>query len=47
MFGKVVKGHDVLKKIEACGDENGKPVLTVKIIRSGETSRASGMSKCR
>ncbi|KAK1375844.1 Peptidyl-prolyl cis-trans isomerase cyp5 [Heracleum sosnowskyi] len=36
VFGKLVEGHDVLKKIENCGDKEGKPVTTVKITKCGE-----------
>lgn len=28
--------HDVLKKIENAGDDEGKPAVTVKIVNSGE-----------
>ncbi|KAL8113571.1 uncharacterized protein LOC141663981 isoform X1 [Apium graveolens] len=36
VFGKLVEGHDVLKKIENFGDKQGKPVTTVKITKCGE-----------
>lgn len=38
MFGKLVQGSEVLKKIENVGDEdgNGIPAVTVKIINCGE-----------
>ncbi|KAL2318096.1 hypothetical protein Fmac_031972 [Flemingia macrophylla] len=36
VFGKLVLGHDVLKKIEDVGDEEGLPSGTVKIINCGE-----------
>ncbi|KAL6586312.1 hypothetical protein OROMI_001300 [Orobanche minor] len=36
VFGKLVDGFEVLKKIENAGDENGRPAVTVKIINSGE-----------
>nr|KYP72436.1 Peptidyl-prolyl cis-trans isomerase cyp5 [Cajanus cajan] len=36
VFGKLVQGHDVLKKIEHVGDEEGLPSVTVKIINCGE-----------
>lgn len=35
MFGKLVHGHDVLKKIENVGDEDGRPSVTVKIVNCG------------
>ncbi|KAL0312088.1 UNVERIFIED_CONTAM: Peptidyl-prolyl cis-trans isomerase CYP95 [Sesamum radiatum] len=36
VFGELVDGHEVLKKIENAGDEEGKPSVTVKIINSGQ-----------
>ncbi|KAA8525377.1 hypothetical protein F0562_007205 [Nyssa sinensis] len=36
VFGKLVQGHEVLKKIENVGDEEGSPAVTVKIINCGE-----------
>ncbi|KAK6158809.1 hypothetical protein DH2020_006123 [Rehmannia glutinosa] len=36
VFGKLVNGLEVLKKIENAGDEEGRPTVTVKIINSGE-----------
>ncbi|XP_038696180.1 peptidyl-prolyl cis-trans isomerase CYP95-like isoform X2 [Tripterygium wilfordii] len=36
VFGKLVKGDEVLKKIEDAGDEEGRPVVTVKVIKCGE-----------
>lgn len=38
MFGKVVRGMDILKKIELGGTSDGKPAQPVKIVDSGETS---------
>lgn len=38
VFGKLVQGHEVLKKIEDAGDEEGRPAVTVKIINCGEFS---------
>lgn len=38
VFGKLVQGHNVLKKIEEVGDEEGHPTVTVKIINCGEYS---------
>ncbi|KAF7818368.1 peptidyl-prolyl cis-trans isomerase CYP63 isoform X1 [Senna tora] len=40
VFGKVVNGLDLLKKIEQVGTPDGKPVRPVKIIDCGETSEA-------
>ena len=36
MFGKLVHGNEVLKKIENTGDEDGRPSVTVKIVNCGE-----------
>ncbi|XP_027929521.1 uncharacterized protein LOC114185788 isoform X2 [Vigna unguiculata] len=36
VFGKVVNGLDVLKKIELAGTSDGKPTQTVKIVDCGE-----------
>lgn len=35
MFGKLIHGHEVLKKIENVGDEEGMPSATVKIVKCG------------
>ncbi|KAK6782530.1 hypothetical protein RDI58_020326 [Solanum bulbocastanum] len=36
VFGKLIDGLEVLKKIESVGNEEGKPDVTVKIINCGE-----------
>ncbi|EYU29230.1 hypothetical protein ABFS82_05G127600 [Erythranthe guttata] len=36
VFGKLVEGEEVLKKIENAGDKEGRPVVLVKIVNSGE-----------
>lgn len=36
VFGKLVQGHEVLKKIENAGDEDGNPTVLVKVINCGE-----------
>ena len=36
VFGKLVQGFEVLKKIENVGEEDGSPAVTVKIINCGE-----------
>ncbi|EPS68763.1 hypothetical protein M569_06004, partial [Genlisea aurea] len=36
VFGKLIDGQDVLKKIEDSGDGDGRPTVTVKIINCGE-----------
>lgn len=49
MFGKLVEGLDVLKRIESCGDKEGKPVVPVKITKCGEhrnENQYTGLSKC-
>ncbi|KAE9621929.1 putative peptidylprolyl isomerase [Lupinus albus] len=38
VFGKVVLGIDILKKIELVGTSDGKPIRTVKITDCGEIS---------
>ncbi|OAY61617.1 peptidyl-prolyl cis-trans isomerase CYP63 isoform X1 [Manihot esculenta] len=38
VFGKVIKGMDVVKKIEQVGTGDGKPIHPVKIVDCGETS---------
>lgn len=36
VFGKLVQGDEVLEKVESVGDEEGRPMVTVKIINCGE-----------
>lgn len=36
VFGKLLQGYDILKKIEDVGNEEGLPAVTVKIINCGE-----------
>ncbi|KAF8393257.1 hypothetical protein HHK36_021498 [Tetracentron sinense] len=36
VFGKLVEGHEILKKIEHVGTEEGRPDAVVKIINCGE-----------
>ena len=36
VFGKVIKGQELLKKIENCGTESGKPKVPVKITGCGQ-----------
>ncbi|CAL9093354.1 unnamed protein product [Musa textilis] len=38
VFGKVVSGSNLLKKIEQAGSEKGKPLCLVKIVDCGEAS---------
>ncbi|GLT42416.1 hypothetical protein SLA2020_164170 [Shorea laevis] len=40
VFGKVVRGMDILKKIELLGTSDSKPAQPVKIVDSGETSES-------
>lgn len=46
-----MQGHEVLKKIENVGDEEGRPAVTVKIVNSGEfhesENQSSGMLQNR
>ncbi|KAK9068352.1 hypothetical protein SSX86_012463 [Deinandra increscens subsp. villosa] len=44
IFGKLVQGVDVLKKIENVGDGDGRPTVTVKIIYCGELSEGENQS---
>jgi cyclophilin family peptidyl-prolyl cis-trans isomerase len=36
VFGKVLEGFPVLKKIDAAGSNSGRPSSEVKIVRCGE-----------
>ena len=36
VFGQVVQGMDVVKKIEQCGSKSGKPTKKVVITNCGE-----------
>lgn len=36
VFGKVIDGFDVVKKVEAVGSGSGKPSKEVRIQKSGE-----------
>lgn len=36
VFGKVLEGYDIVKKIEAVGSQSGKTSKTVRIAASGE-----------
>lgn len=38
VFGKVLNGKALLKKLEALGSESGKPTCPVKIVDCGEAS---------
>ncbi|CAK9176301.1 unnamed protein product [Ilex paraguariensis] len=44
VFGKLVQGHEVLKKIEQAGDEDGRPAVTVKIIYCGEIGESENQN---
>lgn len=41
VFGKVVKGLDLLKKIEQLATTGGKPAGPVKIVDCGKTSESN------
>ena len=36
VFGRVLEGMDVVKRIESLGTQSGRPRLTIKIVDSGE-----------
>lgn len=36
VFGEVLEGYDIVKKVEAEGSSSGKPNHTVKIVDCGE-----------
>jgi cyclophilin family peptidyl-prolyl cis-trans isomerase len=36
VFGEVVKGYDIVKKMEALGTQSGKPKKTIKIQDCGQ-----------
>lgn len=36
VFGEVLEGMEIVKKIESVGSQSGKPSLTVRIADSGE-----------
>ncbi|CAK7346510.1 unnamed protein product [Dovyalis caffra] len=40
VFGKVIKGMDIVKKMEQAGSGRGQPVGPVKIVDCGETSES-------
>ena len=42
VFGKLVQGFDVLKKIESVDVEDGVPTVTVKIVNCGEFNEGRG-----
>jgi cyclophilin family peptidyl-prolyl cis-trans isomerase len=41
VFGKLVEGLQVLKRIEDVGDNEGNPSVTVKIINCGEYNQGT------
>ena len=43
VFGRVIKGYDVVRKIEDCGSENGKPKKKVIISNCGEIGKHFGL----
>ncbi|KAG2632038.1 hypothetical protein PVAP13_2NG058200 [Panicum virgatum] len=45
VFGKVVSGIDLLKKLEAVGGENGTPTRQVKIVDCGEVSNINSQDQ--
>ncbi|KHG30308.1 Peptidyl-prolyl cis-trans isomerase cyp5 [Gossypium arboreum] len=47
VFGQLIQGNEVLKKIENVGDEEGIPTVTVKIINCGEVIEDKRKNKLR
>eukprot|EP00268_Persea_americana_P022273 TRINITY_DN2215_c1_g1_i3.p1 TRINITY_DN2215_c1_g1~~TRINITY_DN2215_c1_g1_i3.p1 ORF type:complete len:697 (+),score=146.23 TRINITY_DN2215_c1_g1_i3:181-2271(+) len=47
VFGKVVHGMDILKKLERVGTDGGKPACPVKIVDCGESSESNTYSAVR
>ncbi|PPR95765.1 hypothetical protein GOBAR_AA24903 [Gossypium barbadense] len=47
VFGQLVQGNEVLKKMENVGNEEGIPTVTVKIINCGEVSEDNMKNKFR
>ncbi|GJN10102.1 hypothetical protein PR202_ga28166 [Eleusine coracana subsp. coracana] len=45
VFGKVISGVDLLKKLEAVGSESGVPSCQVKIVDCGEVSSINTQDK--
>ena len=45
VFGKVVEGMDIVRSIERCGSDSGKPSMPIKIIKSGEVVPAPAAVK--
>jgi len=45
VFGKVVSGLDLLKKLEGVGGENGTPTRQVKIVDCGEVSNINSQDQ--
>eukprot|EP01062_Namystynia_karyoxenos_P022313 TRINITY_DN1854_c0_g1_i7.p2 TRINITY_DN1854_c0_g1~~TRINITY_DN1854_c0_g1_i7.p2 ORF type:complete len:246 (+),score=93.50 TRINITY_DN1854_c0_g1_i7:94-738(+) len=45
VFGEVVQGMDVVKRIEGCGSESGKTSRKVMVVRSGELGTAESREK--
>ena len=43
VFGRVIKGYDVVRKIEECGSQNGKPKKKVMIANCGEIGKHFGL----
>ena len=41
VFGKVIEGMDIVKAIERCGSDSGKPSMPIKITKSGEVAPAA------
>lgn len=45
VFGRVLEGQDLVKKVEAIGDQSGTPSKKVTVVDSGEISIEEAASK--
>ena len=41
VFGKVIEGMEVVRAIERCGSDSGKPSVPIKITKAGEVAPAA------
>jgi len=45
VFGKVIEGMDVVRAIERCGSDSGKPSMAIKIRKSGEVAPPAAVKR--